>query len=536
MAVNNPEDTNGTTDNNGATSSYKWWVLAIVLIGSFMGVLDNSIINVALPHFMVAFGANTEEVEWIVTAYMLAFAILMPLAVWLRNLVGLKVAFLLELAVFVAGSFLCSLSWSLDSLIVFRLVQAIGAGDIIPTGMTMISEVFPREERGLALGIWGAGITVAPAIGPTLGGYLLDHVSWHALFYINIPIGVIAFFWGLSILKPAKGDMSVLKSFDFIGFITFGLFLGTLLVALTKGEEKGWTSGYILNLFGTSYFSFFLFIIAETVVKKPIIALSIFKNYNFVLLNILGIMRSIALFGTVFLMPLYFQNLLGYSATMTGIFMIPQAIMVTLGMPLAGKLVDKVGPKMPLMFGILLTAYSLYYFTSLSLVSSIPFIEIGLMMRGFGISFIMAPVTSAAINSLEPEDINLGSGMLNVIMQTGGTFGIAALGTVLDSRTDFHMATYAGHFVPSSPVTQTMFQQISGFALSKGASVYNAGIAAQASFMGYLHQWATVNAFDDAFFLTGSLVLAGIIPALFLKNIIYKRKKTGKEDIEIIEM
>jgi hypothetical protein len=205
-------------------------------------------------------------------------------------------------------------------------------------------------------------------------------------------------------------------------------------------------------------------------------------------------------------------------------------------MPLAGKLVDKVGPKMPLTFGILLTAYSLYYFTSLSLVSSIPFIEIGLMMRGFGISFIMAPVTSAAINSLEPEDINLGSGMLNVIMQTGGTFGIAALGTVLDSRTDFHMATYAGHFVPSSPVTQTMFQQISGFALSKGASVYNAGIAAQASFMGYLHQWATVNAFDDAFFLTGSLVLAGIIPALFLKNIVYKRKKTGKEDIEIIEM
>ncbi|MGB9736629.1 MAG: MFS transporter, partial [bacterium] len=200
MALENTINNN----NNKADSSYKWWVLAIVMIGSFMGVLDNSIVNVALPHFMVAFGVNTEEVEWVVTAYMLAFAILMPLAVWLRNLLGLKNAFLLELTFFVIGSFLCSLSWSLDSLIVFRLIQAIGAGDIMPTGMTMISEVFPKEERGLALGIWGAGVTAAPAIGPTLGGYLLDHVSWHALFYINIPIGVLAFFWGLSILKPNK--------------------------------------------------------------------------------------------------------------------------------------------------------------------------------------------------------------------------------------------------------------------------------------------------------------------------------------------
>lgn len=526
----------GDNTNNSDNKSYKWWVLAIVMIGSFMGVLDNSIVNVALPHFMVAFGANTEEVEWIVTAYMLAFAILMPLAVWLRNLVGLKVAFLLELALFVVGSFLCSLSWSLDSLIVFRLIQAIGAGDIMPTGMTMISEVFPKEERGFALGMWGMGITVAPAIGPTLGGYLLDHVSWHALFYINIPIGVLAFFWALSILKPAKGDINVLKSFDFIGFITFGLFLGTLLVALTKGEEKGWSSGYILNLFATSYFSFLFFVITEFTVKKPIIDLSIFKNYNFVLLNILGITRSIALFGTVFLLPLFFQNLMGYSATMTGILLIPQAVMVSIGMPIAGKIVDKIGPKFPLIFGLLLTAFSLYYFYSLSLLSDYTFIALGLMMRGLGISFIMAPVTSAAINSLKPEEINLGSGMLNVIMQTGGTFGIAMLGTVLDSRTDFHMATYAGRFVPSSPVTMVTLHRISNFALSKGASFYDAVIAGRSSYLTYLHQWATVNAFDDAFLITGLIVLIGVIPALFLKNIRYNKKKPSKEDIEIMEM
>ncbi|MGC8580306.1 MAG: DHA2 family efflux MFS transporter permease subunit [bacterium] len=532
MALENTVNNN----NNKADSSYKWWVLAIVMIGSFMGVLDNSIVNVALPHFMVAFGVNTEEVEWVVTAYMLAFAILMPLAVWLRNLLGLKNAFLLELTFFVIGSFLCSLSWSLDSLIVFRLIQAIGAGDIMPTGMTMISEVFPKEERGLALGIWGAGVTAAPAIGPTLGGYLLDHVSWHALFYINIPIGVLAFFWGLSILKPNKGDTSVLKEFDFLGFLTFGLFLGTLLVALTKGEEKGWSSGYILNLFAVSYFSFWLFIITESVVNKPIIDLSIFKNYNFVILNIMGIMRSIALFGTVFLMPLYFQNLMGFSATMTGILMIPQAIMVTIGMPIAGKIVDKIGPKYPLILGILLTAFSLHYFASLSLLSDYTFVAIGLILRGFGISFIMAPVSSAAINSLKPEEINLGSGMLNVIMQTGGTFGIAMLGTILDSRTDFHMSIYVGHYVPTSPITQSFLHKIANFALSKGASFYNTSIASSGAFGMYLHKWATMNAFDDAFFITALIVFAGIIPAMMLKNVVYKKKKMSKEDIEIVEL
>ncbi|MCL4557862.1 MAG: DHA2 family efflux MFS transporter permease subunit [Deltaproteobacteria bacterium] len=523
-------------NNNNNNKSYKWWVLAIVMVGSFMGVLDNSIVNVALPHFMVAFGANTEEVEWVVTAYMLAFAILMPLAVWLRNLLGLKVAFLVELAFFVVGSFLCSLSWSLDSLIVFRLIQAIGAGDIMPTGMTMISEVFPKEERGFALGMWGMGITVAPAIGPTLGGYLLDHVSWHALFYINIPIGVLAFFWGLSILRPAKGDINVLKSFDFIGFITFGLFLGTLLVALTKGEEKGWSSSYILNLFAVSYFSFWAFIITEFTVKKPIIDLSIFRNYNFVILNILGITRSIALFGTVFLLPLFFQNLMGYSATMTGILLIPQAVMVSIGMPVAGKVVDRIGPKYPLIFGLLLTSFSLYYFHSLSLLSDYTFIAEGLMMRGLGISFIMAPVTSAAINSLKPEEINLGSGMLNVIMQTGGTFGIAMLGTILDIRTDFHMATYTGHLLPSSPITRVSLHRVSEYAVLKGASFYTAAIAGRGGFMAYLHQWATVNAFDDAFMVTGIIVLAGIIPALMFRNIIYKKKRPSKEDIEVMEM
>ncbi len=527
------DSNNSDEDKN---RSYKWWVLVVVIIASFMAVLDSSIVNIALPHFMVAFGANREQVEWIITAYMIAFAILMPMATWLRNVLGLKTAFLLELSIFVIGSFLCSLAWSLDTLIIFRIIQAVGAGDLMPTGLTMISEVFPREERGLALGVWGAGITIAPAIGPILGGYLLDHVDWHSIFYINIPIGAIVFFWGIDILKKAKGNLDLFKHFDFIGFITFGLFLGSLLVALAKGQERGWSSNYILLLFFTSYISFFLFILTELAVKQPIIDLSIFKNYNFTMGNLLGIIRSLALFSTVFLLPLFFQNLMGYSATMTGVLLLPQALSLSVGMPIAGKLSDRIGPKIPMVIGVLLTTYSLYYFSFLSPISDSAFIITGLIIKGIGTSFIMAPLVSASINALKPEEINLGSGILNVTMQVGASFGITLLGLILVNRTDFNMATYVSHFVPTAPLTHVYLRSITDFVITKGSTFYNANIAGSASLIMYMRQWAVANAFDDAFLISAFVVFLGLIPALLFKNIKYGKKKTNKETIETTEL
>lgn len=516
-------------EQNGDTA-YKWWVLTIVMIGSFMSVLDSSGMNIALPHFMVAFGINMEQVEWITTVYMLAFAIFILFATWMKNLIGLKQTFLFGLFFFVLGSFLCSFSWSLDSLIFFRVIQAIGAGAITPISVTMISEVFPREERGFALGMWGAGITVAPAVGPMLFGYIIDHVGWRALFYINIPIGVLTIFWGLTVLRPSRGNLKLYKTFDYLGFITFSVFVSTLMVALQKGQEKGWMSGYITSLFAASYFSFLLFVMTEFIVSHPIMDLTIFKNYNFTLSNIMQLTRSVALVGSVFLMSMFFQNLMNYSATTTGMLLIPQAVALTISMPVAGKISDWIGSKKPLLFGTLLTAFSLYYFSFLSLFSSYNFIAVGMFLRGCGIAFIMAPLTNSAINALEPEQVNLGSGILNLIMRIGSSLSIAVMGVIVENRTDFNMSTYTGSIHESSPLWSAALDRVKEYALAKGASFYNAGIASKGIYIGYyIKRWASANAYDDTFLVAALFVLASIIPVLLLKDIIYKKAKPSKQ-------
>jgi DHA2 family multidrug resistance protein len=500
------------------------------MIGSFMSVLDSSGMNIALPHFMVAFGINMEQVEWISTVYMLAFAIFILFATWMKNLIGLKRTFLFGLSFFVIGSFLCSFAWSLDSLIVFRVVQAIGAGAITPISVTMLSEVFPKEERGFALGMWGAGTTVAPAVGPMMFGYIIDHVGWRALFYINIPIGVLTLFWAITLLRPSKGNLKLYKNFDYIGFIMFSVFISTFLVALQKGQEKGWMSGYITSLFAASYFSFLFFLMTEFMVEHPIMDLSIFRNYNFTLSNIMQLTRSVALIGSVFLMSMFFQNLMNYSATTTGMMLIPQALALTVSMPVAGKISDWLGSKKPLIFGTLLTAFSLFYFSSLSIFSSSGFIIAGMIMRGCGISFIMAPLTNSAINALEPEQVNLGSGILNLILRIGSSFSIAVMGVIAEDRTAFHMTTYTGSIAYNSPLWYEALERFRAYALSTGASFYNANIAGKGVFIGYyLKRWASANAYDDAFFISALFVLASLIPAFMIKDIIYKKVKPSKE-------
>ncbi len=522
-----------TQNDNG----YKWWVLLIVVIGSFMSVLDSSGMNIALPHFMVAFGINMDQVEWITTAYMLAFAIFILFATWVRNVLGTKQTFLWGVFFFILGSFLCSFSWSLDSLIFFRIIQAMGGGAITPLGVVMLSEVFPKEERGFALGMWGAGTTLAPAVGPTLFGYMIDHVGWRALFYINIPIGILLLFWGITVLKPSKGNLAYFRRFDFIGFLLFTIFISALLVILQKGQEKGWTSNYILLLVAASYFSFFSFIMTEFTVAHPIMDLTIFENYNFSISNIVGITRSVALVGSGYLMSMYFQDIMNFSATTAGLMVIPQAIALSITMPIAGRLSDIAGAKLPLIIGTIVTAVSLYYFRYLSLSLNLQFVIIDLLMRGCGIGLMMASLTTSAINALEPEQVNMGSGILNLIIRVGSSFSTAIMGVIVENRTDLHMANYTGKIAYTSPVWNGELATIKTYALSQGASMYNAAIAGKGALIGSIKKWAAINAYDDAFLIAAFFVAVSIVPALLIKNIIYRRQKSvsAQKAITVLE-
>jgi EmrB/QacA subfamily drug resistance transporter len=508
--------------NSDTDSFYKWEILALAIFGSFMAILDSSIVNVALPHLMVTFSANLEQIEWVSTGYMLAFAILMPATTWLRDAIGLRNAFALALLVFTGGSALCGLAWDLDSLIFFRVIQAVGGGALMPTGLTMVSEVFPPSQRGMALGIWGAGATVAPALGPTIGGYLLDFVNWRAIFYINIPIGAVVIALTLAIMRHSTGHRGSYR-FDFFGFFFLSITLAGLLIGLTQGEREGWTSAYILTLFAVSYFAFLIFLIVESMVEHPIVDLRIFKIRNFSITCLLGAARSIALFSSVFLMPLFLQRLLGYSAFDTGLLLMPSALAVAITMPLAGNLTDRIGPKVPYVIGGLVTAYSFFIYSELSLNSTYGFMLYGLILRGAGMGFLMAPITVAAMNAVPQKMMSLASGLLNLIMQLSAAFGIAIFGSFLTRRQMFHQEIYVTYFTPDNTPLNLLIAKVKTALILSGSTLDSATTKAYYIVISFFQKWAASNAYDDCFLVSAVIIFVCSF-LVFLLEDIYPRK------------
>jgi len=483
-----------------------------------MAILDSTIVNVATPKIMANFGATVDQIEWVITGYMIAFAICMPATTWLREVFGLKKVFIASLILFCIGSALCGMAWEKDSLIVFRVIQALGGGAMMPTGLTMISEAFPPQERGMAMGLWSIGAMVAPAVGPFLGGYLVDEVSWRSIFYINLPVGAVAVLAALLIL-PASKITRPARRFDLIGFISFSVFLAPLLIALAQGQREGWDSDYILSCFGFSLVGLVAYITSGFLVKDPLIDLRLFVNHNFLMANILNFMRAVAIFGSMFLLPLYLQNILDYKALQTGIILAPTAISVAIVSPFSGLISDRIGPRVPLFFGTVLMAYSLYMYKDLSLNSDYWFLFWPQIIRGAGLGLLNAPLLSAAINAVRREQTSVASSLLTIILQVGGAFGVAILGATVERRQYYHYAHYLQQindaFSPAVAQAQLAMQQLLLKAGYSPAEVLLKG----KNLMGlWVQRQAAVGAFCDAFVFSALIIILGVIPALMIRN------------------
>ncbi|MCA9641578.1 MAG: DHA2 family efflux MFS transporter permease subunit, partial [Myxococcales bacterium] len=269
------------TQSAALDPSYRWKVLGVVMVGTVMSALDASIVNVALPNIMASFGANVDQIEWVVTGYMLGFSTFMPLTAWLRERIGYRSLYMGSLAVFTLGSVLCGLAPNLTTLVIARVIQAFGGGAVTPTGMALIAEVFPPKERGRALGYWGVGVILGPAIGPTLGGYLTEIFGWRSIFNINLPVGMIALAASARVLQREEGGSRQGRPFDLPGFLLLSSFLVTALLALSNGNHEGWTSRYVIVCAVVSAISFALFMAVESVVGEGILDLGLFKNTQF---------------------------------------------------------------------------------------------------------------------------------------------------------------------------------------------------------------------------------------------------------------
>jgi DHA2 family multidrug resistance protein len=501
-------------------ASYQWWVLANVMIGTFMAVLDATIVNVALPKIMAAFGVSVDKVEWVLTAYLLVFAVMLPTSGWVADHFGYKRTYLLGLFVFTFGSFLCGLSWDEDALIVFRIIQGMGAGFMMPVGMAIITREFPPERRGTALGFWAIAAAASVSLGPLAGGYLVDHFTWQTIFDVNVPVGILGMFATIVIQREYRTEH--VRSFDAGGFISVTVFLTSLLLALTSGNAAwntgGWTSQFMIVCYIFASMGALAFFIIELTVEYPLIDLGLLKNFNFGLTNLVLFIFGLGMFGSTFLLPLYLQNSLGYTAYEAGLMFLPMGILQGILAPIAGYLSDKQNPKIPALVGIVLLAASLYMNSFISVFSERDQIMIALYVRGIGMGLIFTPLSTLALLDIPRRKMAQASGLFNVIRQVGGSFGVAILGAMLTRRTIHHAAIYGQAIDEYSPPFHAAVAKIQFFAQhSVGGTSAESLARAKALMMAHMSNQAFVSAIGDDFFIAGAITIACVVPILFLR-------------------
>jgi len=499
-----------------AGPNYKWEVLLVVMVGTLMAALDTSIVNVSIPAIMADFGAGLDDVEWVVTGYMLAFASLMPLTAWLRDRIGHRALYIGSLFTFTAGSVLCGLSWNIPTLVFARVIQAIGGGALTPTGMAMISEVFEPHERGRAMGYWGVGVIVGPAFGPTLGGYLTRAFGWPSIFLVNLPVGILGALFAWRVLIHDRPPAEHHRPFDGWGFFFFTLFSVAFLYAVSKGEHEGWSSPVILWCGVASIVGFVGFLLVELVVTDGIIDIRLFQNPVFTITILLTATRSMALYAGVFLLPVFLQQIKGLDEVDSGLILLPGSLVIALFMPLAGRMTDRVAPRTLALIGLVALGLFMYMYRDINADMSNWAIIEPTIIRGAGISFLVAPLMATMMNAVPKRKAGMASSMMNIVQQLGGSLGIAILSTVLSHRIHHHLSVIGSGMTLRTPAVREAASWTLHRAHFLGYSSDHAYGIASGWIVHHGSRIASERAFQDSFLFGALIVAVTMVPAFFL--------------------
>lgn len=516
-------------------NGYKWWVLANVMIGTFMAVLDATIVNVGLPKIMASFGVGLDKIEWVLTAYMLAMAVMLPTSGWLADKFGYKKVYFLGLLFFTIGSALCGISNDENMLIISRVIQGLGAGALMPLGMAIIMREFPPQQRGMAMGFWAIASAASVSFGPLIGGYLVDNFSWQLIFDVNIPVGIMGLFATFIIQKEYVNKN--VKSFDIIGFISVSIFLPLVIYALTESNSasnsEGWSSPVIIICFAIAIIALAIFITTELIVENPLIDIRLLWNHNFGISNIIMFIFGVGMFGSTFLLPVYLQNSLGYSAIQSGAVFLPVGIIQGATSPIIGFISDKVNRKLPILLGIVLLTISFYMNGFLSFMTEHSFIMTSLYIRGFSLALIFTPITTIALLEIPREKMAQASSIFNTIRQLGGSFGVAIFGTILTSRVSYHIQMFGSEVSRNSAAfTNTIKNFTYHIQHVNGGNTAVAGKQGQALLMSHISLQAFVQGIDDDFIIASAITIVSIIPILFLHS---KKKRKHEHKAVVLE-
>jgi len=472
-------------------------------------------VNVALPNMQSSFGSSVDEIDWIITGYLISNVIVIPATGWLSGVFGLRRYFIASQILFLAGSVLCGLSWSLPSLVVFRVLQGIGGGAILPVSLTLMLEAFPPEELAMASALYGIGAVLGPAIGPTLGGFLTDTFSWPAIFFINVPLVLLSIVLTQMFIHETSAPQGAGKV-DFAGLASVAIWLGTLQVVLQEGEKNGWfESPFIIALSVLSLVSFVAFIYTELTVEKPLINIRIFKDRDFTAGSLAGSIVGATLFGSVFIIPLFCGTLLHYTALQIGLLLLPTSLVSLVLFPVAGQLGQRLDPRIIMAIGALLMCASMVANGFLTLQYSFTQIMVLQLLRGAALPFLFTSIGQLALTKLKPAQKADASSLYNLTRTLGGSIGIALIGTMIVDRQKFHFERFGESVTQFGIATRERLAALTnGFASHSGAGVHEASQQATAALSGIITQQAYVAAFDDASLALGvaGLVMLALIP------------------------
>src|ERR1700740_1829711 len=503
------------------------WVIALtVTLATFMEVLDTSIANVALPHIAGSLSAGQDESTWVLTSYLVSNAIVLPLSGWLSSIMGRKRFYMSCVALFTVSSALCGFSLNLPMLIVFRILQGAGGGGLQPSEQAILADTFAPAKRGMAFAVYGIAVVMAPAIGPTLGGWITDNFTWRWIFFVNIPVRIISLLLTSRLIQdPPYFKRRKLSEthIDYIGLGMVALGLGTLQVVLDKGQREDWfESHFILILSLISAASLIFVIFWEWRHQDPIIDLHLFRDRAVCVSNLLMFMLGFALLGSTLLLPLFSQTLLGYTAEQAGLALMPGGFAIILLLPLVGFLLSRYTPRWLLMFGLIVLSYSLFHMTKFDLDIDFRTVAEARVLQAVGMAFLFVPINTAAYAFLPRDKNNAASGLMNLARNIGGSVGISVVTTMLDRRTQKHLTDLAGNLSASNPSLQAMLQGAARAMQAHGASAAEASQQAYALVQGTVQRQAVMLSYIDCFWFLGVAILC-MIPAVFL----IKKSKPG---------
>jgi len=513
--------------------SNKWIITAAVMLGTFLSVMDTSIVNVALPYMMGNFAQTLSVITWVATSYTIAAIIVITMTGWLSMLIGRKKLYLYSLVLFTIGSMLCGTARTFPQMLIYRIIQGIGGGALIPISQAILRETFPRKQHGMAMAIFGMGVVLAPALGPIVGGWLIDHYGWPWIFYINIPISALGIWMAQQYVHDPEYLKRGIRKVDWLGISFLGVGLTGLQIVLEQGQEKNWFDSRLIITWSIISAVFLIaLIIHELSAEEPIVDLRILRNKPFAIGFTVVALYGVALFGTTFILPQFTQTLLGYSAFQSGMTLLPRALALFIFMPIVGRLYNRIDAKKLIILGIGVSCWSYALMGHLSLEVAFGNLVPILLLMGTGMAFVFVPLSTVSLISIPNRDMTNATSLYTLMQRIGGNIGYAVTVTILERRTQFHRSHLVENISASHGRFLNIYHMFSGYLHKNGYGPVSDGLGTFSFFDHLINRQATMLSYND---LSWIFMLMFLFVAIFILFLPHSRTVKSTEEAVLID-